>query len=107
MTWDPMELGWKTLKGTIQFFQYSTKLDCSILQHKNLEQEGLSSKWIREELDDDFLKQYWKQLWVSKIAEKINAFLLLCSHRTLPIGVWMQKRGIDGNCSCALQDSNL
>ena len=31
MTWDPMELGWKTLKGTIQFFQYSSKLDRCIL----------------------------------------------------------------------------
>ena len=62
LTWDPTELGWKTPKGNIQNFHYSSEFGRSILQHKNLEQEGLSNKWIREELDDDFLKQYWKQL---------------------------------------------
>ena len=98
LTWVPTKLGGKPLKGNIQFFRYSSKLGHSILQRKNLEQEGLSRKWIKEDLDYDFLNQYWKQLWATKIAEKIKTFLWLCCHRSLPVGAWLQKRGIDGNC---------
>ena len=65
---------------------------------KCLGQEGLSSKWIMEELDDDYLKQYWKQLWATKIVEKIKALLWLCSLKSLLISVWLQKRGVDGKC---------
>ena len=43
MTWDPTELGWKTPKGNIKFFQYSSKLGGIILQRKKLEQEGISN----------------------------------------------------------------
>ena len=37
---------------------------------------AFSSKWIREELDYDFIKQYWKQLWATKIAKKGKNFLM-------------------------------
>ena len=47
LTWDPAELGWKTPKDNIQIFHYSSKIGRNILQHKNLEQEGHSSKWTR------------------------------------------------------------
>ena len=60
--WDPVQLRWKTPKGNIKFCGYLSKLGHNILQHKNLEQEGLSRKWTREELDYDLVKQYWKQL---------------------------------------------
>ena len=90
LTWDPTELGWKTPKGNIQNFHYSSEFGRSILHARTW------SKWIREELDEGFLKQYRKQLWATKIAEKIKAFLLLCNHRSLPVGTWVQKRGIDG-----------
>ena len=83
-----VELGWKTLKGSIHFFQYWFKLRCSILQHKN-EQEGLSSKWTMEELDGDFLQLYWKQLQGKMIAKKIKTLLWLCSPRSLLIGAWL------------------
>ena len=90
--WYPTELGWKTPKCNIQVFFYSSKFGRSILHARTW------SKWIREELDEGFLKQYRKQLWATKIAEKIKAFLLLCNHRSLPVGTWVQKRGIDGKC---------
>ena len=98
LTWDPAKLRCKTPKGNIQFCGYSSKLGHNILQCKNLEKEGISSKQIRNELDYDFLKQYWKQLQATKIAKKIKAFLWLCRHKSLLVGAWLQKRGIDEKC---------
>ena len=43
-------------------------------------------------ISDDLLKLFWRRLWALDTPKKIKVWLLLLSHKALPVGEWLGSR---------------
>ena len=60
--------------------------------------QQLKKKWILRGLDDSFLKQFWKQLWLRKQPRKLTVFTWQIIHYALAVGEWNAKCGYNASC---------
>ena len=102
LLWDPGEYTWQDPLDRngqkLGFFQYSVKLGRHILLAQRCITPSAMRYWMHNGLSLEFLQQFWVALWKRQQAQAITHFQWLLVHRSLPVGLWLQKMGYDQAC---------
>ena len=65
------------------------------------------NSWKDKGLLHDFLKSFWRKLWVLDTPKKIKVWLWLLSHKAVPVGEWWSSRSGEAGCRLCVINPSL
>ena len=111
LQWDPGDYSWRDPfipEKEHSFFQYTVKLGRHIVMANKEAPPAAARFWASQNIEEQFLGQFWKKLWNMEQARKITIFHWLLVHRSLAVKEWLKLPNVSTLCTeCSLASESL